>query len=63
MWELMYMFPANRDLKTRLVSSKIMDDSTSKNLLWVGRGLSSLSHFLAAWETSVSREMYMYIYM
>ena len=49
--------------KTRLVSSKIMDDSTSKNLLWVGRGLSSLSHFLAAWETSVSREMYMYIYM
>ena len=34
--------------KTRLVSSKIVDDSTSKNLLWVGRGLSSLSHFLAA---------------
>ena len=46
----------NRYFKTGLVSSKIADDSISKNLPEVGRGLSPLSHFLATRETSVSRE-------
>ena len=38
----------NRYFKTGLVSSKIADDGTSKNLPGAGRGLSPLSHFLAA---------------
>ena len=46
----------NRYFKTGLVSSKIADDSISKNLPEAGRGLSPLSHFLATRETSVSRE-------
>ena len=45
----------NRYFKTGLVSSKIADDSISKNLPEAGRGLSPLSHFLATRETSVSR--------
>ena len=47
----------NRYFETGLVSSKISDDGTSKNLPGAGRGLSPLSHFLAAWETSVGREV------
>ena len=38
----------NRYFKTGLVSSKIADDGTSRNLLGAGRGLSPLSHYLAA---------------
>ena len=36
------------NFKTGLVSSKIADDRISKNLPGAGRGLSPLSHFLAA---------------